>query len=63
MWDSNRLVCMCVSVWGGGTLIPSTAIIIDNNKQINELNKKELVDGGKWGRKSNEVRIGVDIQL
>lgn len=54
---------MCVSVWGGGTLIPSTAIIIDNNKQINELNKKELVDGGKRGRKSNEVRIGVDIQL
>lgn len=54
---------MCECVGRGGTLSPSTAIMIDNNKQINELNKEELVDGGKQGRKSDEVRIGVDIQL
>lgn len=53
-------VCVC---GGGGALIPSTAIVIDNNKQINELSKGELVDGGKRGRKSNEVRVGVGIQL
>lgn len=55
-------VCECVC-GGGGALIPSTATVIYNNKQINELNKEELVDGGKRGRKSNEVRVGVDIQL
>lgn len=57
-------LCVCECVCGGdGALIPSTTIVIDNNKQINELSKEELVDGGKRGRKSNEVRVGVDIQL
>lgn len=62
-WELSCLVCVCECVCGGGeALIPSTAIVI-NNKQISELSKGELVDGGKRGRKSNEVRVGVGIQL
>lgn len=64
-WVSARKNCLVCVRRGGGRrgVISSTAIIIDNNKPINELNKGELGDGGKGGGENNEMRFRVNSQL